>query len=88
MELQSPLSYITLVYCDNVSDIYLASNPVQHQRMKHIEIDLHFIRDKVVIGEVRVLHVLMTSQFIDIFTKGLPSPLFFKFCSSLNITRG
>jgi hypothetical protein len=61
MELHSPLSHSTLVYCDNVSVVYLASNPVQHQHMKHVEIDLHFIRDKVAIGEVCVLHVPMTS---------------------------
>jgi hypothetical protein len=36
--------------------------------MKHLEIDLHFIREKVVIGQVRVLHVPTTSQFTDIFT--------------------
>nr|GEV27042.1 ribonuclease H-like domain-containing protein [Tanacetum cinerariifolium] len=35
----------TLVYCDNVSAIYLSSNHVQHQRTKHIEIDIHFVRD-------------------------------------------
>jgi hypothetical protein len=85
MELHSPLSHSTLVYCDNVSIVYLASNPIQHQRTKHVEIDLHFIRDKVTIGEVHVLHVSTTSQFVDIFIKGLPSPLFSKFRSSLNI---
>ncbi|GKA89775.1 ribonuclease H-like domain-containing protein [Tanacetum coccineum] len=35
----------TLVYCDNVSAVYMSSNPVQHQRTKHIEIDIHFARD-------------------------------------------
>ncbi|GJQ88865.1 ribonuclease H-like domain-containing protein [Tanacetum coccineum] len=35
-ELHTPLSFATLVYCDNVSAVYLSSNPVQHQRMKHI----------------------------------------------------
>jgi hypothetical protein len=39
-------------------------------------------------GEVRVLHVPTTSQFADIFTKGLPSSIFTEFRSSLNITRG
>jgi hypothetical protein len=61
---------------------------VQHQRTKHVEIDLHFVRDRVAIGEVRVLHVPTTSQFADIFTKGLPSSTFTAFCSSLNITSG
>jgi hypothetical protein len=69
-ELQAPPS---LVYCDNISAVYLSTNLVQHQRTKHVEIDIHFIRGKVAIGQVRVLHVLTTSQFVDIFTKDLPS---------------
>ena len=88
LELHSPLTRTTLVYCDNVSAVYMSSNPVQHQRTKHIEIDLHFVRDKVAIGEVRVLHVPTTSQFADIFTKGLPSSVFNEFRSSLNICSG
>jgi hypothetical protein len=42
-ELYSPLQRATLVYCDNISAIYLSTNPVQHQRTKHVEIDLHFV---------------------------------------------
>ncbi|GJZ54109.1 ribonuclease H-like domain-containing protein [Tanacetum coccineum] len=56
-ELPTPLSSATLVYCDNISAVYLSSNPVQHQRTKHIEIDIHFVRDLVATGQVRVLHV-------------------------------
>jgi hypothetical protein len=78
----------TLVYCDNVSAVYLSTNPVQHQRTKHVEIDLHFVRDRVAIGDVRVLHVPTTSQFADIFTKGLPSSTFTEFRSSLTVTSG
>jgi hypothetical protein len=86
-ELHSPLSRSTLVYCDNVSAVYL-SNPVQHQRTKHVEIDLHFVRDLVAVVDVRVLHVSTTSQFADIFTKGLPSSTFAEFRSNLNISSG
>jgi hypothetical protein len=88
VELHSPLSWATLVYCDNVSAVYLSTNPVQHQRTKHVEIDLHFVRERVAIRYVRVLHILMTSQFTDIFTKGLPSSVFSEFRSSLNICSG
>jgi hypothetical protein len=87
-ELHSPLAKSTLVYCDNVSVVYLFTNPVQHQRTKHVEIDLHFVRDRVAISDVRVLHVPTTSHFADIFTKGLPSSTFFEFRSSLNIVNG
>nr|GEX71984.1 ribonuclease H-like domain-containing protein [Tanacetum cinerariifolium] len=56
-ELHKPLSSVTLVYYDKVCAVYLSSNPVEHQRTKHIEIDIHFVRDLVVASQVRVLHV-------------------------------
>nr|GEY76247.1 putative reverse transcriptase domain-containing protein [Tanacetum cinerariifolium] len=82
--LHSPLLTATLVYCDNVSAVYMSANPVQHQRTKHIEIDIHFVRDMVKAGHVRVLHVLSRFQYADIFTKGLPSAFFEDFRSSLS----
>lgn len=84
-ELHHPPSRATVVYCDNVSAMYMTSNPVHHYRTKHIEIDLHFIRDHAAVGEVRVLHVPTASQFADISTKGLPTIVFEEFQSSLNI---
>jgi hypothetical protein len=87
-ELYTPLTKSTLVYCDNVSVVYLSTNPIQHQRTKHVEIDLHFVRERVAIDDVRVLHVPTTSQFADIFTKGLPISVFSEFRSSLNIRSG
>ncbi|GJT15116.1 ribonuclease H-like domain-containing protein [Tanacetum coccineum] len=51
-ELHSPLSPTTLVYYDNVSAIYLSVNLVQHQRTKHIKIDIHFIYDTVTTSQV------------------------------------
>ncbi|GKF52883.1 ribonuclease H-like domain-containing protein, partial [Tanacetum coccineum] len=84
-ELHTTLSSATLVYCDNVSVVYLSSNPVQHHRTKHIEIDIHFVYDLVAAGHVRILHVPLRYQFTDIFTKGLPSALFEEFRTSLSI---
>ncbi|GJV27335.1 ribonuclease H-like domain-containing protein [Tanacetum coccineum] len=84
-KLHIPLSSATLVYCDNASALYLSSNPVQHQRTKHIEIDTHFVRDLVAAGQVRVPHVPSRYQYADIFTKGLPSALFEEFHISLSV---
>ena len=85
VELHRPLERATIVYCDNISAVYMASNLVQHGRTKHIEIDIHFVREKVALGEVRVLHVPTSAQFADIFTKGLPNASFTDIRSSLNI---
>ena len=85
VELHVPLNKAALVYCDNISTICMSANPVQHQRTKHVEIDLHFVRERVATGAVRVLHVPTSSQYADIFTKGLPSSVFTEFRSSLNV---
>ena len=87
LELQCPVHKATLIYCDNVSAIYLSGNPVQHQRTKHIEMDIHFVREKVARGEVRVLHVPSRYQIADIFTKGLPRILFNDFRDSLSVRK-
>ncbi|GJS52124.1 ribonuclease H-like domain-containing protein [Tanacetum coccineum] len=59
--LHSPLSTATLVYCDNVSAVFMSANPVQHQQMKHIEIDIHFVRDMVTAGQ-EVLAVMFEND--------------------------
>ncbi|GKA51233.1 ribonuclease H-like domain-containing protein, partial [Tanacetum coccineum] len=51
-ELNSLLFTITIVYCDNMSAIYMSANPVEHQRTKHIKIEIHFIRDMVTTGQM------------------------------------
>ncbi|GJT56505.1 ribonuclease H-like domain-containing protein [Tanacetum coccineum] len=56
-----------------------------HQRTKHIEIDIHFVRDLFAAGRVCVLHVPSRYQYADIFTKGLPSALFDEFRTSLRV---
>jgi hypothetical protein len=78
-KLHALLSKSTPIYYDNVSVVYPFTNPVQHQRTKHVEIELHFIRECVAIVDVRVLHVSMTSQFVNIFVKGLPTLVFLEF---------
>ncbi|GKE87467.1 ribonuclease H-like domain-containing protein [Tanacetum coccineum] len=55
------------------------------QRTKHIRIDIHFVRDLVATGAIRVLHVPSRYQYADIFTKGLPTSLFDEFRTSLSV---
>nr|XP_040251382.1 uncharacterized mitochondrial protein AtMg00810-like [Aegilops tauschii subsp. strangulata] len=78
-ELLCDIHKATLVYCDNVSAVYLSANPVHHRRTKHIELDIHFVREQVALGRVRVLHVPTSQQFVDVMTKGLPTPVFEEF---------
>ncbi|XP_013623839.1 PREDICTED: uncharacterized mitochondrial protein AtMg00810-like [Brassica oleracea var. oleracea] len=87
LEMHCPLQRATIVYCDNISAVYLSSNPVQHQRTKHIEIDIHFVREKVKMGHVKVFHIPAASQYANIFTKGLPTSLFQSFRSSLGVSQ-
>ncbi|XP_071688853.1 uncharacterized mitochondrial protein AtMg00810-like [Rutidosis leptorrhynchoides] len=71
-------------YCVFLGMPFTCQVPVQHQRTKH-EIDIHFVRDLVIKGHVRVLHVNSRYQYADIFTKGLPAVLFDEFRSSLSV---
>ena len=84
-ELHRPIEQATIVYRDNISAVYMSGNPVQHRRTKHIEIDIHFVREKVALGQVRVLHVPTSAQFADIFTKGLATTPFQDIRFSLNV---
>jgi hypothetical protein len=61
-ELGHPPWCATVVFCDNVSTSCMSSNPVLHQRTKHIEIDMHFVRDKVVRSKSCMCHLLISMQ--------------------------
>nr|GEW25569.1 retrotransposon-related protein [Tanacetum cinerariifolium] len=67
------------------SVVYMSANPVQHQRTKHIEIAIYFVRDMITASHVRVLHVPSRFQYVSIFTKGLPYVLFEDFRSILSV---
>jgi hypothetical protein len=82
-ELSCPVSKATVVFCDNVSAVYMSTNPVHHRQTKHIELDIHFVREKVALGELRVVHIPTTQQLADVMTKGLPAASFQSFRSSL-----
>ncbi|KAM2298038.1 hypothetical protein ACFXTI_000047 [Malus domestica] len=61
----------TILFSDNQSAIKLASNPLCHGRTKHIEIEHHFIRAKVLDGTIKTLLVRSKKNVVDIFMKAL-----------------
>ena len=57
--------------CDNHATLHISSNPVFHERTKHIEVDCHFIREKIASGCISTSFVNSNDQLADIFTKSL-----------------
>jgi hypothetical protein len=77
------LASAPIMWCDNTSALALASNPVFHGRTKHIEVDYHFVRERVVRGDICLQFISTDDQVADIFTKALPTPRFHRLCSKL-----
>jgi hypothetical protein len=75
-ELQVPIFTPPRLWCDNSGALALASNPVYHAHTKHIEIDFHFIREKVANRDVQLRYISTIEQVADIFTKGHPAARF------------
>lgn len=76
---------IPVIWCDNIGATSLAVNQIFHARTKHIEIDVHFIRDHIAAGKLKVDHIVSTEQVADIFTKPLAFKQFTYLRNKLNV---
>ena len=84
LELYIPLPSPTL-WCDNIGATYLSANPVFHSQMKHIEIDFHFVREKVTSRRLHLRVISGKEQPADLLTKSLPKIRFLQLRSKLNL---
>lgn len=83
-ELGVPFSKPCL-YCDNLSAVLLSHNPILHARTKHMELDIHFVREKVVSNALSVVHVPAASQIANVLTKPISSSQFSHMRDKLNV---
>jgi hypothetical protein len=86
LHIQSPKA--ARLWCDNMGAKYLASNPIFHGRMKHVEVDYHFVRDEVVRRLLDVRFISTDDQVADGFTKPISAQRLHEFRHNLNLQNG
>jgi len=84
-DLQIPSTSAPIIWCDNLGATYLSANPIFHARTKHVEVDYHFVRDRVAKKEIQIRFISSQDQLADVFTKPLPTSSFTAFRFKLRV---
>ena len=75
----------TIIYCDNQKTQTLAKNFINHSRMKHMNIQHHFVRKKIIENRIQLKHVFTQNQITDDLIKSLSRDAFEKFRNALDL---
>jgi histone deacetylase 1/2 len=70
-DLQVPSVSAPTIWCDNLGATYLFANPIFHARTKHVEVDYHFVRDRVAKKKIQIRFIPSQDQLVDVFTEPL-----------------
>ena len=84
-ELGFPQKTACKLFCDNKAAISISGNPVQHDRTKHVEVDRHFIKDKLEDKVIKLPFVRSKDQLEDILTKAVSTEAFSNVLRKLSI---
>ncbi|KAJ0589411.1 putative RNA-directed DNA polymerase [Helianthus annuus] len=84
-EIGFPQTEASRIVCDNEAAIQISENPVQHDRTKHVEVDRHFIKEKLETGIIEMSFVRSENQLADILTKAVNGKILSKCLSKLSI---
>nr|AAC05339.1 putative retroelement pol polyprotein [Arabidopsis thaliana] len=68
-EFHAPQTKYVAFFCDSTAAIHITNNDIFYERTKHVELDRHIVRDKVISGLIKTLHVKIDQQLIHVFTK-------------------
>jgi len=71
-DLQVPSVSAPTIWCDNLGATYFSTNPIFHAHIKHVEVDYHFVRDRVAKKEIQIRFIPSQDQLADVFTNHFP----------------